>query len=59
MEIDMATDYERKGNGAREALSAALSFCLEPMSDTLTDDLLARLWVLGFKVVPLEEKDSR
>jgi len=55
----MATDYERKGNGAREALSAALSFCLEPMSDTLTDDLLARLWVLGFKVVPLEEKDSR
>jgi len=47
------------GNGAREAMAAALSYCMEPMGDVLTDDMLARLWLLGFKVVPLEEKDLR
>lgn len=47
------------GNGAREAMAAALSYCMEPMGDVLTDDMLAGLWLLGFKVVPLEEKDLR
>lgn len=50
-------DRPRSGNGAREALTAAISFCVEPMGDELTDSLLARLWMLGFKVVPLEDSE--
>ena len=52
------------GNGAREALLAVAEFALvEPTrpSETLlgrtADALLAYLWVEGFKVVPLEDKD--
>lgn len=48
----------KTGNGGREALSAAISFCLEPVKDELTDMLLARLWILGFKVAPLEPADD-
>ena len=49
----------RIGNGGREALSAAISYCVEPMEDKLTDMLLARLWILGFKVAPLDPADER
>ena len=49
----------RIGNGGREALSAALSFCVDPMEDALADNLLARLWELGFKIAPLEPGDEQ
>lgn len=46
------------GNGAREAVASALAMCMQPMGDVFTDDLLARLWLLGFKIVPLDGSEG-
>jgi hypothetical protein len=51
MNVIMFDDYRRKGNGAREALKEIM------FSERLVDVFLARLWMLGFKVVPLEEQE--
>jgi len=40
------------GNGAREALTR--DFGLEPVE---ADNMLACLWLAGFKIVPLDERD--
>ena len=56
--------FRNHGNGARDAMVFAL---LEGLEEAETDDadvdtacdvadvILARLWLLGFKVVPLEQ----
>lgn len=43
------------GNGGREAVMA----CFPGMTDGMCDSFLAKLWVGGFKVVPLEPRDER
>lgn len=46
----------RKPNpgNAREAMAEVLALIFAPMGDVLTDEVLAGLWAMGFKVVPLD-----
>jgi hypothetical protein len=41
------------GNGAIEAMTEVME-SLMPVGECLADEVLARLWFLGFKVVPVE-----
>ena len=62
MSVIQLDDFRRKGNGAREALIEHMSYYamneqdLEEIGEFI-DVLLARLWLAGYKIVPLEEKD--
>lgn len=54
--IDLAA-YRNPGNGARAAIAAVLDLGQAEVIDsrmTPEDFLLAHLWSLGFKVVPLD-----
>ena len=42
------------GNGAREALMG----CFPGMTEGMCDSFLAKLWLDGFKIVPLDQGDQ-
>ena len=56
--------FRNPGNGGRDAMTYALLESFDPAATTdaeientcdVADVILARLWLLGFKVVPLEQ----
>ena len=63
--IDLAAHREptSPGNGAREALVQALLavFSRDAQDHCVgcdADDVLANLWFVGFKIVPVEDNDA-
>ena len=58
VDIKAARAERANGNGAREAMSAALAWARMGLEDSLvTEAVLMKLWELGFKVVPLEDSE--
>ena len=55
VDIKAARIERAGGNGAREAVSAALLYCFDFNEPVATEGMLMRLWELGFKVVPIDE----
>jgi hypothetical protein len=52
--------YRHHGNGGREAMVTVIAVDPEFADDAedIADVLLARLWMLGFKLVPVEHDDA-
>ena len=48
-----------EGNGAREALQAVLAETISPLGDVYADDILLRLSMRGFMLVPFGEDETK
>ena len=48
-----------EGNGSRETLQAVLVETISPLGDVFADDILLRLAMRGFKIVPFDDEMSR
>ena len=56
-------NYRNHGNGAREVLIDHMSHFAQSEQDLaeigdFIDTLLARLWMCGYKIVPIEDDDA-
>ncbi len=58
VDIKAAKVERANGNGAREAMAAAILYCLGYDEPVATEGMLMRLWELGFKVVPLNDGET-
>ena len=57
---DYLAERRNPGNGGREALTKSLTAVFPYESEVaveLTDDVLANLWFLGFKIVPVGDDE--